>query len=267
MDKKYYFVLVQKRGKKDTQEYYHKDRRGWAYNVGSAILFAIISPIVYGSMGLIMPNQFWLSILAGVISGAIFFVIWRIGVSVYFLFEASRKLYEEKESELEKHNWNRIIFSVIPYSMFDISGWALRVENKKDFDLNQISINITQVRVNQQDIALLDKLYSLGYIDRSNGLIKEKICYILGSNGIEHGEFKDFVLTKKVQEIPYPTYEFDTYPDKGIPWPIEINIQDQTVALVQLEIRGLIKENSEINILPIKTMNLQIKKDGDVSII
>lgn len=132
MAKKQYFSLVLERGKKDTREYYHKDRRGWIYNVWSSILVAIITPIVYCRMGLVMTSQFWLSVLAGLLSGGVFFVVWRLIVFVCYLWKAPANLYREEKRKADRSNWNDVGFS---YKEIrdgkNIVAHRLKVENNK----------------------------------------------------------------------------------------------------------------------------------------
>jgi len=226
--------MIWARGRDDTKKYYHEDRRAWAYNIWSSVLIAIISPIVYNGMGLVTTPQFGISILAGLVSGGIFFFIWRIGVFVYHLVYAPVFLFQEKEneikkviqekedginqaikenfSELEKYNWDNVDFWVVDYSFIGMSGWAFRVVNKKRFDFKKITAEITKIRIDQ-NIIQLSKLHQLGYIDSRNGEIGEEVVISSDHEGITVGKYKDFVVTSLKQGTMSQTHVFVTYPE------------------------------------------------------
>jgi len=122
MDKEKYIMAVWEQAGTATKEYYYKDRRGWTYNIGSSVLVAIISPIIYRALGLIMANQLWLSVLAGIASGVIFLIIWFLGVCIYNLATAPAKIYyKQKESEkklsdeLEKLKVKPLTYPLLAY--------------------------------------------------------------------------------------------------------------------------------------------------------
>lgn len=225
--------MILARGRDDTKRYYHEDRRAWTYNVLSSVLIAIISPIVYNGMGLIATPQFGVSILAGLLSGGIFFFVWRIGVFIYHLVYAPAFLHQEKEDEiskvkqekedtinqvikdknleLEKYNWDNVDFWVVDYSIIGMSGWAFRIINQKALDFKSVTAEITTIRIGQK-ITKLSNKHQLGYIDSQNGEIDEQVVVSSGYEGIITGKQKDFVVTSLKHEGISQTHTFVTYP-------------------------------------------------------
>lgn len=305
MNKKSYLTLVWERGINDTKDYYRNDRRAWVYNVGSAIVVAIITPIVSYLLGQItIPSQLGISILVGVIAGAIVFIVWLFGVFIYHIWESPRNLYndreqeigkilKEKDSELERFNWNKVDFYVTPYSIIGMKGWGLKIKNDKRFDLYQIILQITKIRINRKFIPLLSsKMYLLGFIDRRNGQVEEKIVYSYKRGGIERGKEKDFVITEIAEGSPMQgrTYSFVTYPDTDLEWPFEktndfltrsvlspsitsdiisasmaLQKTPEPTVVIEVVVKAAIKIEDEENALPIEILKLQVHSDGSLS--
>ncbi len=233
MDLRTHYKMILAKGRADTKKYYHEDRRAWTYNSLSSVLIAVISPIVYNGMGLIATPQFGVSILAGLLSGGLFFFVWRIGVFIYHLVYAPVLLYQEKEDEikkvkqekedsinqvikdknleLEKYNWDNVELWVVDYSIIGMSGWAFRIINNKDFDFKSVAAEITTIRIGQK-ITKLSNKHQLGYIDSRNGEIEEEVVISSDNEGIIAGKQKDFVVTSLKQEAMSQTHLFVTYP-------------------------------------------------------
>lgn len=101
MENNGYCKEVWSKGKEETKKYYSEDRRGWVFNVVSSLLVAIIIPIINCVFGVVMIENFWLSVLAGVTSGIIFFVIWYIGTRICFWLSSPAKMYHEQEKTIK----------------------------------------------------------------------------------------------------------------------------------------------------------------------
>jgi len=165
-----YNSLVWQRAKKDTQEYYRTDRRSWVYNVWSSIIVAVIAPIVYGEMGLIMPEQLVQSIVAGVASGVIFFGLWRAGVFVHFWWTAHEKLYRDMEAEAYKRKWVNVSIDIPKVFEVNPHGACLVIVNhKKGWSIQKAGIKL--IRVIEGNRAMLETILESNdvWIPRSRG--------------------------------------------------------------------------------------------------
>lgn len=136
MKKKNFLALVWERGCKDNTEYYHKDSRAWAYNIGATILFAVVTPIVLYIFGQIpMPSQLGYAVLAGIIAGAIVFSVWYVGTFLCHLIQAPAKMYREEKRKADRFNWNDVDVSCqqILGGMGDkeFKGYRIKIENNK----------------------------------------------------------------------------------------------------------------------------------------
>ena len=130
MDKNNIFMVFLERGYKDTKKYYNKDKRGWIFNIGFAILVSIITPIVQYLLGEItMSSQFIQSITAGLISGGIAFILWIVGTFIYHWIKAPYNLYKEEKRKADKYNWNDVNIS---YEYLEEKvGCKIKIKNDK----------------------------------------------------------------------------------------------------------------------------------------
>jgi len=90
------------RGKEETKKYYKKDRRGWTFNIGFATISAITAPIIDCYLGATMMIDSRRAILAGLIAGVIVFILWYLGVRLYFWITSPAKTYYEHEKKIKK---------------------------------------------------------------------------------------------------------------------------------------------------------------------
>lgn len=90
---------IKDKSKKDTREYY-QDKRTWVFEVGSALLFAVIVPIIEFALGII--TNILIGILSGVGAGLVVLVLWCVGTRIYFRLTAPAKLYYEKVKEINE---------------------------------------------------------------------------------------------------------------------------------------------------------------------
>lgn len=134
MEKKSVFMVFFKKGYRDTKEYYHKDKRGWTFNISSSVLVVIIASVVSYYLGDInMPGQLAHSLWVGLLDGGIFLVIWLAGVFVYHWIKAPYSLYKEEKRKADKYNWNDIDVS---YEYFEEkAGCKVKIKNDKATDL------------------------------------------------------------------------------------------------------------------------------------
>ncbi|WKZ42901.1 MAG: hypothetical protein QY302_00655 [Anaerolineales bacterium] len=265
MTEKSYLALIWEQGKKDTKEYYHKDRKGWIFNIGSALIVAIISPIVFGAMGLIMANQLGLSILAGLISGILFLGLWFLIVFIYHLANAPASLFREQQHELEKYGWSKIEFEEVPYSVMNISGWALKITNNKSFDLHRIEIRLTEIRVDQNIYNKPSKVYYFGSIDYEDERLVDH--FETDNKGIKQGNERSFAITGIIPNFPVPVRKFMTYAESDLKLPFpDISVPPLPLVVIEITIGVYLKIGDEKINLPQKIMKLEVTKDGAIRI-
>lgn len=131
MNRKRYGEIVWERGVRDTRAYYAKDRRAWVYNIGSAVLGAILSPLIYRALGLTVSDHLGLFLGAGVLSAAVFLAFWLTGVFLYHLWAASASLYSEQKVKADLYTVAGIDVSVYAPTVNDIRPFGLMVTNQK----------------------------------------------------------------------------------------------------------------------------------------
>ena len=257
-------------------------------------LFSII--VLAISNGDVSMND-WLIIAVSTVGGPFIYVLSmflakRIFAS-YFMFVDKKlefdKALKEKDLELEKYNWDNVDFWVAPFSIIGKSGWVLKIENKKRYDISRIVVEITKLRKDEKNIPL-SGLHLLGYIDRQKGQIGEKIVNSSKRGGIESGKSKEFVVTSDVRKTKSSmTHEFEVYPDKLLwDFPLETsenlnktigrsmiamavalygndNAPPESTTVIEVCVRAEIKVDTDIIQLPGTTVNLQVMNDGSLS--
>jgi len=198
-------------------------------------------------------------------------------------------ILKAQELELEKYSWGETVeFEVTPRSIIGMSCWAFRIENKKSFALENVIVEITKIR-KDQNITPLSKKHQLGYIDKSNGQIEEKIIYSPDGTRIDIGKRKDFVVTSSREDSTRKAHVFVTYPEEtqelAFPFPSTAKEstmsqianmgsimahalysvrQPEPIVVIRIEVKGEIKTEDEIITLPIDITNLQVFGDGSL---
>ena len=152
-----YYLLIWKTGFQDTKEYYQKDRKSLIGNIISAVISAIISPLLlYRFGGADALLNLWLVSTVVLISAIIGAVGWIIVLLLWNVFiVAPVKLYREKEAEANKLTWKDVEF--LPYtfpndSKYGIGLWIINNKPKKIFNITKPSANITQIIQNDEVI-------------------------------------------------------------------------------------------------------------------
>jgi len=137
--------MVWKRAKRDTREYYRKDRRGWLYNIGSALLVAIVTPIVSYFLGQIAkPRDFWLSLLAGVLAGLVVLVIWFAGVFISHLWHVPATTFREKQLLANRPTFRDIEIKEYFFDPRESFRFGLEIINRK---ISLPSINYDDINI------------------------------------------------------------------------------------------------------------------------
>ncbi len=211
---------------------------------------------------------------------------------VYCLLQTPVKIYQVQARKIEKYGWEKVEFSHVGYSINNISGLALEIENKKDFDITEIIVEITKIKIGRKLVSLsATGVHRLGYIERDNDKPEDTIVQSLDHVGIESSRKKEFVVTEVTTSmvITSITRKFLTYPDDDIQWPFFPTSEDgilgslsaisrslarqytteipssQPTVIIEIEVRGKIKADDEIITLPIYILNLEVFKDGSLS--
>ena len=249
--------------KKETCLYYSASFQDWSGDILAAIFTAIASALYfYFKNGMEID---WLNIVVSIAIGFLGFVIFRFLFNA--LSKAPAKLFRGKENELEKSNCKNVAFNLVPYSMIGYgSGCALRINNNKPIDFGKLRVRaeIKQMYINQK-MTLNNRGYSLQYIDKSMGRVEERVmeCYFV-SPPIERGASIDFVLTKEIEKSPFPIYQFDTYPEKDILWPFNLNESIQPEVVIECEVQGNIEVGDENWALPHIKKYFQVMSSGTI---
>jgi hypothetical protein len=111
---------------------YFKDTRGWIFNIGSFLVFAIVGPLVLFAIGVLdMNSGLPTATIGGLIAGAIGFSIWLLGVVAYYYYKAPFKLYHKIKPLAYKFTWDDISQEVDKESIPD--ALCLKVTNRKNF--------------------------------------------------------------------------------------------------------------------------------------
>jgi hypothetical protein len=260
--------MVWSEAKTDTEAYFRSDWKAWAGSVISSVVASWFSAYLPKLLGETTPNTIttYIGILFGAVLGLVFFVV--VILIINGLWSVPAKLYRKKEIEVERTDWRNVALTLTQYSIIGgVSGWALRVENKKSLEFSKLRIRaeIIQCFVNQEKTLNNSKGRSLQYIDRTKGKVEERIkeCFSI-SPPIEQGKYIDFVITKEVKKEPFPIYEFFTYPDRDIQWAFYLDSTIQPDMVIECEIQGNIEIGEENWGLPHIKKMFQIMNDGKI---
>ena len=249
---------------KTTRESWLKHFQGWKQVVeflGISIFttgFSILSlQIINGNISI---KDVWI-IVFSIFAGPIAYYLFMLLCKRIF---ASYQIFKDKDFESEKYNWKNFDFEFSTYDVFDISGWALRITNKKFyFDNAILRAEIKQIKINGKK-TINPGGYSLQYIDRRSGEDEKRITACWHGILVPYTQTVDFVVTKLLQEQPL-IYEFITYPDKDIVWPFNSGNDIQPIVIVEFEIQCNLTKGSEQWNLPNKKKKFAMTQDGNFS--
>ena len=194
-------------------------------------------------------------------------IVWSIFVYLLKLIFAPFRVYKQQNKELKKHSLDGVYFSLVEYDIPHEKGYAIRVENANDFDLDETLIEVKQVMIDDMFVMHTDNrktCYLLKSIKEMDGLVKNKIVgsWHARDNPIQNGKHKDFVLTInkngfscELESHPLNLDIFDNghledYRDKAFP------------VLFQLEFRATTNINGEQLVFPFKTLYVQENENG-----
>ncbi len=265
-------------------------------------LFLAVISIVLTILGLFLVNgnvnmsDIWNAVIPTIgvpLTWALIILIQSRGVAHVKIYkkqqdEATQRL-NDNELELEKYNWNNIDFWITSFSIIGKSGWALEIKNSKHYDIGKVVAEITKIRKDEINIPLSGQ-FLLGYIDRQNGRIEDKIVNSSQQSSIRQGESREYVITSDVAKTKSSvTHQFETYPDK-LEWEFATetnggiatglnrslaaiavamytgdNSPPDPVTVLEVCIKAVLDINDDVIILPHKKLNIQVHKDGSLS--
>ena len=196
-------------------------------------------------------------------------IVWAAFVYLLKLIFAPFRLYKQQSKELKKYNLDDVYFSLVKYSIPHATGWAIRIENKKGFDLDETLLEVKQVLIDEMYVLHTDNqktLYYLKFIDNLDRLTKIVGSWHAKDSAIKSGDHRDFILTKNTDEF---CFEFECHPynlnifDNGelesyrnSKFPILLKIEFKAVANIEDESWVIPSK------LPFKMLCIQENKDG-----
>jgi hypothetical protein len=257
-----YHKEIWNRANKETDSYFRSDWTAWIGNVISAIatgfLTAYLSKIISGENMPIWETS--LIVFFATIFGLAFFIVAMFGWKG--LWEVPAKMFREKEEELKLHTWDTAPISLQPFDIVSgEKGWAIRIDNKKNFPISAISQPV-EVSKNGKTVFSIDGHWALfGFVNRKEGLIRQKVVHLREmqnfktrerySSVIEPDGFIEFVLTKNLDDN---NYTFETDQDE-----IPTNPEN---SVMKLKIAGYVMCEDRDCHLPTITMTIYFDENG-----